>query len=474
MKRSAQENHATVWIVDDDESIRWVLAQALKQAGLEVRQFSGAEEALDLFARERPTAIVTDIRMEGQSGLELLDMVQKENPELPVVVMTAYSDLDTTVSSYQRGAREYLAKPFDIDDAVSLIQRVLSESGGIEKAVSADSRQAARMIGSSTAMQDLFRAIGRLSNSDLNVLITGESGTGKELVARALYENSIRRERVFIAINAAAIPADLLESELFGHEKGAFTGASQRRIGRFEQANRGTLFLDEIGDMPHDLQSRLLRVMSEGKFYRVGGTTEVTVDVRIIAATNQELEELVKQNKFRTDLFHRLNVVRIALAPVRSRREDIPLLLQHFLEQAAGELHAKPKVLSDEVANYLSQHSWPGNVREIENFCRSVTAMIPAQTVLLNDLPQVFGHFDEIDGIPLDPETMLQSAIRKALNQSAGFKDGELREIVERAMLQAVLEHTEGSKQKSAEILGWGRNTIARKSRELVRDSAGG
>ena len=362
-----QANQSSVWIVDDDESIRWVLAQALKQAGLNIRQFSDADDALEMFHREQPTAIVTDIRMAGSSGLDLLDSVHKVRPDLPVVVMTAYSDLDTTVNSFQRGAREYLAKPFDIDEAVSLVQRVLTESNGISPTILSNNPQATRIIGKSTAMQDLFRAIGRLSSSDLNVLITGESGTGKELVARALYENSIRRDQVFIAINAAAIPADLLESELFGHEKGAFTGANQRRVGRFEQANRGTLFLDEIGDMPHELQSRLLRVMSENKFYRVGGTSEVTVDVRIIAATNQNLEALVKQNKFRTDLYHRLNVVRIALTPIRSRREDIPELLEHFLKRSAAQLNTKQKILSDDVTHYLESYGWPGNVREIEN-----------------------------------------------------------------------------------------------------------
>ena len=462
-----QANQASIWIVDDDESIRWVLAQALKQAGLNIRQFSDADDALEMFSREQPTAIVTDIRMAGSSGLDLLESVHKVRPDLPVVVMTAYSDLDTTVNSFQRGAREYLAKPFDIDEAVSLVQRVLTESNGNSPIIQSNNPQATRMIGKSTAMQDLFRAIGRLSNSDLNVLITGESGTGKELVARALYENSIRRDQVFIAINAAAIPADLLESELFGHEKGAFTGANQRRVGRFEQANRGTLFLDEIGDMPHELQSRLLRVMSENKFYRVGGTSEVTVDVRIIAATNQDLEALVKQNKFRTDLYHRLNVVRIALTPIRSRREDVPELLEHFLKQSATQLNTKQKILSEDVTKFLESYGWPGNVREIENFCRSVTAMVPAQTVLLNDLPQIFGRFEPVDETPLNPETVLQGAIKQVLNQSSEIKDGELREFVERAMLRTVLEYTDGSKQKAAEILGWGRNTIARKSKEL-------
>lgn len=464
----AKQSHVTIWVVDDDESIRWVLAQALNQAGLHTRQFSNAGDALQMFAHEQPSVIVTDIRMEGASGLEFLDAVHNEQANLPVVVMTAYSDLDTTVESFQRGAREHLAKPFDIDEAVALIQRVLKETNHDPPQIKQDENaQVNRIIGKSAAMQDLFRAIGRLSNSDLNVLITGESGTGKELVARALYENSVRRDRIFVAINAAAIPADLLESELFGHEKGAFTGANQRRIGRFEQADKGTLFLDEIGDMPHDLQSRLLRVMSEGKFYRVGGTNEVTVDVRIIAATNQDLEAQVKQNKFRADLYHRLNVVRIALLPIRSRRDDIPLLIDHYLNEAGSQLNATPKNLAPEVTQYLLSYAWPGNVREIENFCRSVTAMTPSKTVLLDDLPQAFGHFDTADSTPFDPETLLQAAIKQLLAQTEEIDNGELRHIAERAMLRATLEFTGGSKQKSAQILGWGRNTVARKCKDL-------
>lgn len=464
---SAESGKSIIWIVDDDESIRWVLAQALKQEGIGSRQFSSADEALAMFAHELPTIIVTDIRMEGRSGLEFLRWVQAEHPQVPVIVMTAYSDLDTTVESFQRGAREHLAKPFDIDVAVNLVQRVLQDVEDKPETAPSNNRTKTRMIGESTAMQELFRAIGRLSKSDLNVLITGESGTGKELVARALYDNSVRRDQVFVAINAAAIPADLLESELFGHEKGAFTGANQRRIGRFEQAEKGTLFLDEIGDMPHDLQSRLLRVMSEGKFYRVGGVTEISVDVRIIAATNQDLEELVRNNRFRSDLFHRLNVVRIALAPVRARIEDIPLLIQYFMKQAAKQLKTVPKTLSEDVMDFLISYEWPGNVREIENFCRSVTVMTPAKHIVLEDLPFVFGHYQDAHDMALDPEAILQNAINRLLHSSDGLKDGELSEIVERGMLKSVLRHTDGKIQRASEILGWGRNTVARKSREL-------
>ena len=461
------QNNSMVWIVDDDESIRWVFAQALKHEQINTRQFSSADNAIEMFEHEKPALIITDIRMEGRSGLEFLDLVQKRYPNLPVIVTTAYSDLDTTVESFQKGAREHLAKPFDIDVAVTLVQRVLQEVNGEPQRESNSEPTETTMIGESAAMKELFRAIGRLSTSDLNVLITGETGTGKELVARALYRNSVRRDQVFVAINAAAIPADLLESELFGHEKGAFTGANLRRIGRFEQADKGTLFLDEIGDMPHDLQSRLLRVMSEGKFYRVGGTSEISVDVRIIAATNQNLEALVKKHAFRADLYHRLNVVRIALAPLRARPDDIPLLINHFMKRAAEQLNTKPKALSVEVMEYLIEYGWPGNVREVENLCRSLTIMSPAKVVMLEDLPAVLGEYQQADNAPLEPETLLQSAMMQMMQNSQNTKDGELRESVERILLRSALEFTEGSKHKTAEILGWGRNTIARKAKDL-------
>ena len=459
-----------VWIVDDDESIRWVLTQALKKQGIEAKSFISADDALEQFGRESPKIIVTDIRMEGMDGLTLLERVHSSSPNLPIIVMTAYSDLDTTIESFQRGAREHLPKPFDIDVAITLIQQVMDEvASDVEPEETQDSTRTS-MIGDSVPMQEVFRAIGRLSKSDLNVLITGESGTGKELVARALYENSQRKNRPFVAINAAAIPTDLLESELFGHEKGAFTGANQRRIGRFEQANHGTLFLDEIGDMPHDLQSRLLRVMSEGKFFRVGGTNEISVDVRIIAATNQELETQVEDNTFRADLFHRLNVVRISLAPVRDRGIDIPQLIRHFMQQAAKQLNVEEKSFTDNAMACLCAYQWPGNVREIENFCRSITVMSPARMILSRDLPhemEICRYNPENMGMRPDWEELLRIAIERMLSTEQLVEKGQVRQEIERVMLECTLKSTDGSRQKSASILGWGRNTITRKVKEL-------
>ena len=457
-----------VWIVDDDEGIRFVLAKALKKEGIEARTFCDAEIALQSFDEEQPKIIVTDIRMQGLDGLEFLDRIRSEAPELPVIVMTAYSDLETTVDSYQRGAREYLPKPFDIDDAVGLIRRVMEESA-VEQTQPASPGATSRMIGDSPSIQEVFRAIGRLSQSELNVLITGESGTGKELVARALYENSVRRNRPFVAINAAAIPKDLLESELFGHEKGAFTGANQRRIGRFEQADGGTLFLDEIGDMPHDLQSRLLRVLSEGKFYRVGGVNQISVNVRVIAATNQDLETLIEQREFRTDLYHRLNVVRISLAPIRSRREDIPQLIQHFLRRTSEELNIEEKTITGDAMHCLTSYLWPGNIREIENFCRSVTVMTPAKSVSVVDLPPEFQQIDyfESNGMNhIDWESALRLSIIEMLDRNEVDIGTELKKSFEQILLELVLEHTNGSRQETAKILGWGRNTVTRKLKE--------
>ena len=458
-----------IWIVDDDHSIRWVLEEALKSEGLDARIFSDAEVALDAFNSERPKIVVTDIRMPGISGMDLLEQIHERAPELPVIVMTAYSDLDTTVESFQRGAREYLSKPFDIDEAVSLIRRVMSENGDDEFESDADVQTSTTIIGSSLPMQEMFRAVGRLSKSDLNVLITGESGTGKELVARALYENSIRKNRPFVAINAAAIPADLLESELFGHEKGSFTGANQRRIGRFEQADRGTLFLDEIGDMPHDLQSRLLRVLSEGRFYRVGGVNQITVDVRVIAATNQNLEQLIDQRKFRSDLYHRLNVVQIRLAPVRERTADIPQLVRHFLRKAAEELNTEEKIISKDAMNFLVSYDWPGNVREIENICRTITVMTASRHVDVSEIP--LNSFFNTFGSEAATETSWESALRAHAEALLDVDSSDivphLKSQFDRSLLEAALVRTNYSRRGASKLLGWSRNTVARKIKEL-------
>ena len=463
-----------VWIVDDDESIRWVLAQALKSENILSKSFCSAEQALESFTKEQPKVFVTDIRMKGMDGLTFLDQIQRLNASLPVIVMTAYSDLDSTVESYQRGACEHLPKPFDIDDAVNLIQRVMDESDVAPKKIPAKRVSTPTMIGDSPPMQEVFRAIGRLSKSELNVLITGESGTGKELVARALFENSVRRHQPFVAINAAAIPADLLESELFGHEKGAFTGANQRRIGRFEQADRGTLFLDEIGDMPHDLQSRLLRVLSEGKFYRVGGTRQITVDVRIIAATNQDLEEQVKQKIFRADLFHRLNVVRISLAPVRDRGNDIPLLIKHYMKQAVQELGVEKKQITTLAMQLLTHYDWPGNVREIKSVCRSMAIMSPTHAITIQDVPPgIKSAQRETDEHTSHTgwESDLRTGFRKMVVEQAMKDDLNIRKTVERVLLESVLEITDGSRHRAAEILDWHRNTVTLKISEIKKDS---
>lgn len=377
---------SSVWVVDDDQSIRWVLEKALTREGFEVRLFSTARECLVALDAGRPAALLSDIRMPGESGIELLQAAKRQYPGLPIIIMTAFSDLESAVSAFQGGAFEYLPKPFDLQKAVDLLRRAVQESSAEAAELSA-AEPAVDMLGQAPAMQEVFRAIGRLSQSTVTVLITGESGTGKELVARALHKHSPRAERIFIALNTAAIPRDLLESELFGHERGAFTGAQQTRRGRFEQAEGGTLFLDEIGDMPAELQTRLLRVLSDGHFYRVGGHQPIKANVRVIAATHQNLEERVKQGLFREDLFHRLNVIRLRLPALRERPEDVALLVRHFLVQSARELGGEPKRVTEQAMSVLGQFSWPGNVRQLENICRWLTVMAPTQIIDFKDLP---------------------------------------------------------------------------------------
>ncbi|HEY5755808.1 MAG TPA: nitrogen regulation protein NR(I), partial [Steroidobacter sp.] len=379
-----------VWLVDDDASIRWVLERALRQGGMAPTAFDHADSALAALRRDRPDVLITDIRMPGRSGLELLTEIHDSQPELPVIVMTAHSDLDSAVAAYQGGAFEYLPKPFDIDQAVDLVRRAAQQKERVEE-VTTEARRIPEMLGQAPAMQEVFRAIGRLSRSSMTVLITGESGTGKELVARALHRHSPRANKAFIALNTSAFTADLLESELFGHEKGSFTGADALRRGRFEQADGGTLFLDEIGDMSPQLQTRLLRVLAEGEFYRVGGQVPVRVDVRVIAATHQALEERVKQNMFREDLLHRLNVIRIEVPPLRQRREDIPELILHYLDAAAIELGVESKTLSPEAMAVLSTFDWPGNVRQLVNTCRRLTVTAPGREIKAEDIPTDLG-----------------------------------------------------------------------------------
>ncbi|OXI35179.1 nitrogen regulation protein NR(I) [Burkholderia sp. AU16741] len=497
-----------IWIVDDDQSIRWVLEKALARDSFATKSFANVRDALAALDHETPQVLVSDIRMPGGSGLELLQAMHERLPGLPVIIMTAFSDLDSAVAAFQGGAFEYLAKPFDVDKAVELIRRAVEESlrGGAPQ----DERvaEAPEMLGQAPAMQDMFRAIGRLSHSAATVLITGESGTGKELVARALHRHSPRANGPFIALNTAAIPKDLLESELFGHERGAFTGAQTTRQGRFEQAENGTLFLDEIGDMPFDLQTRLLRVLSDGQFYRVGGHNPLRANVRVIAATHQNLESRVRQGLFREDLYHRLNVIRLRLPPLRERSEDIALLTRHFLQKSARDLGVEPKRVSDDALAYLTSLPFPGNVRQLENLANWLTVMAPAQTVEIKDLPPdlvpagapVVATGDGADvhgggshataapaaigaaptaapaasaanggapaGYPLW-EHGLRTEVARLLRENSADVMDELARRFEAAVIREALDFTRGRKVEAAERLGIGRNTITRKIQEL-------
>jgi two-component system nitrogen regulation response regulator GlnG len=458
-----------VWLVDDDASIRWVLEKALRQGGMAPTAFDHADTALAALRRDRPDVLITDVRMPGRSGLELLTEIRGSQPELPVIVMTAHSDLDSAVAAYQGGAFEYLPKPFDIDQAVDLVRRAAQQRVRSEE-ISSEARRIPEMLGHAPAMQEVFRAIGRLSRSSMTVLITGESGTGKELVARALHRHSPRASKAFIALNTSAFTADLLESELFGHEKGSFTGADQLRRGRFEQADGGTLFLDEIGDMSPQLQTRLLRVLAEGEFYRVGGQVPVRVDVRVIAATHQDLEERVKQNLFREDLLHRLNVIRIEVPPLRSRREDIPELLVHYLGAAAVELGVEPKTLTPEAAAALSNFDWPGNVRQLVNACRRLTVTAPGREIKAEDIPTDLGGSPSPAMLQDEWTRQLTSWAEKRLNAGeTPLLDDAMPEF-ERTLIRAALRKAEGGRQEAARLLGWGRNTLTRKLKELAMD----
>jgi two-component system nitrogen regulation response regulator GlnG len=454
-----------VWIIDDDRSIRWVFEKALAREGIAHALFDSAEAARAALARDTPCVVVSDIRMPGESGLELLASLKERLPRLPVIIMTAHSDLESAVAAFQGGAFEYLPKPFDVDHAVELIRRAMSESAK-QEVVESPTEAAPEMLGQAPAMQELFRAIGRLSQSAATVLITGESGSGKELVARALHRHSPRASRPFVAINTAAIPKELLESELFGHERGAFTGAQAQRAGRFEQAEGGTLFLDEIGDMPAELQTRLLRVLSDGYYYRVGGHAPIKANVRVIAATHQQLEDRVKQGLFREDLFHRLNVIRLRLPPLRERREDIPLLARHFLVRSAREMSTEIKRLNEEAMRQLTGFDFPGNVRQLENLCHWITVMAPGQTVGASDLPPELkqGSGGESGG---DWQTLLAGeADRRLRSGERGFID-ELTRQFERTLILRALAATSGRRIEAAERLGLGRNTLTRKIQEL-------
>jgi two-component system nitrogen regulation response regulator GlnG len=490
-----------IWIVDDDQSIRWVLEKALARENFATRSFTNVRDAMAALEFDSPQVLVSDIRMPGGSGLDLLQHMREQFVGLPVIIMTAFSDLDSAVAAFQGGAFEYLAKPFDIDKAVELIRRAVEESLRGEHAYEERVTETPEMLGQAPAMQDMFRAIGRLSNSSATVLITGESGTGKELVARALHRHSPRAGGPFIALNTAAIPKDLLESELFGHERGAFTGAQAMRQGRFEQAENGTLFLDEIGDMPFDLQTRLLRVLSDGQFYRVGGHNPLRVNVRVIAATHQNLEQRVRQGLFREDLYHRLNVIRLRLPALRERSEDIALLTRHFLQKSARELGVEPKRVTDDTLTYVSSLAFPGNVRQLENLCNWLTVMAPAQTIEVKDLPPDLRNasgganlsmsvHEDAGASPAGDttllpavgsearmpvaaslaggwETVLRSEVGKLLRDGSPEVMDTMTRRFEAAVIREALDFTRGRKVEAAERLGIGRNTITRKIQEL-------
>ncbi len=462
----------TVWIVDDDKSIRWVVEKALQKADFITRSFADANSLLNNLKNDLPDALITDIRMPGMDGLALLEKLQRSHPDLPIIVMTAHSDLESAVSAFHGGAFDYLPKPFDIKEIVDLARRACIHSQQRKDAhinvSNVNVESTPEIIGEAPAMQEVFRAIGRLARSHITVLINGESGTGKELVAKALHRHSPRSAKPFIALNMAAIPKDLMETELFGHEKGAFTGAVQRRAGRFEQANDGTLFLDEIGDMPPELQTRLLRVLADGEFYPVGSYSSIKVDVRIIAATHQNLETLVEQGRFREDLFHRLNVIRVHIPPLRERKQDIPLLLRHFLQQAAQELTAEVKILKPDAEAFLSTLEWAGNVRQLENTCRWLTVMASGREIHLHDLPpEFFNNPAEKHHIESNWEILLKTVIDSHLLNKRNDIARHIIADVEAILIKAALEYTQGKRHEAAILLGYGRNTLTRKIKEL-------
>ena len=456
-----------VWVADDDDSIRWVLNRAFEKAGFTTRDFANGELLLDALKSAQPHVIVSDIRMPGTDGFDVLSEVNTRFEHLPIVIMTAHSDLETTVTSFERGAFEYVAKPFDIDDIVATVRRAANQTHLRQDPIELDVEPSPNgIVGRAPAMQEVFRAIGRLTQSTATVMITGESGSGKELVAQALHDHSPRATGPLVALNMAAIPSELIESELFGHERGAFTGATEQRAGRFEQANGGSLFLDEIGDMPMPAQTRLLRVLAEGSFYRVGGRHNISVDVRIITATHRNLESLVLDSRFRDDLYHRINVIRIHVPALRDRKPDIAILASHFLAGTAQELGVEPKTLSKEVIAFFETLHWPGNVRQLENTCRWLTVMAPAQEILVTDLPPELTDLDK--EVPeMDWELALGAWAKQKLDAGAEDVLSTAIPSFERVLIKTALAHTNGRKKEAAKLLGWGRNTLTRKLSEL-------
>ncbi len=458
-----------VWVIDDDQAMRWVLERAFQKAEIPVETFESANLAIHELEQETPSAILTDVRMPGIDGFEFLTRIKKDYPTMPIIIMTAHSDLQSAVGAYQKGAFEYLPKPFDVDEAIELTKRacMVANEGLTDVPHETVTEETPNIMGESPAMQDVFRAIGRLSNSNVTVLINGASGTGKELVANALHENSSRAKGPFIALNMAAIPRELLESELFGHEKGSFTGAQAQRKGRFEQAQGGTLFLDEIGDMPADLQTRLLRVLSDEQYYRVGGHEPIQTDVRIIAATHQNLEARVRKGEFREDLFHRLNVIRIHLPTLHERKEDIPILLRHFMKTSAQELNTETKKVNEEVLEYLSALRWPGNVRQLENVCRYLTVMASSNEIRMQDLPAEMLNEAMTVEEHADWKSMLTEWADRELSKGRTDILSQALPLFEEVMIKAAMRKAGGKRQEAAKLLGWGRNTLSRKIQEL-------
>ena len=460
-----------VWVVDDDQSVRWVLEKALRQADMRARSFERAEHLLEAIDRSVPDVLITDVRMPGMSGITLLERLRTTCPALPIIVITAHSDLDNAVAAYKGGAFEYLPKPFDIDEAIDLVRKAARQNGHVRREIRSPGDEIPSLIGQAPAMQEVFRSIGRLAGSSMTVLITGESGTGKELVARALHEHSPRASKPFVALNTSAIASELLESELFGHEKGAFTGAEARRIGRFEQADGGTLFLDEIGDMSPALQTRLLRVLAESEFYRVGGQRSIKVDVRVIAATNQDLARAVKESRFREDLYHRLNVIRINTPPLRERRGDIPLLFNHYLAESARELETAGKSVDPEALELLQAYDWPGNVRQLVNAARRLTVTAPGTVITTRDIPQDIGGTETAPRAAQEWTRSLAAWAEKQLStpRVSPLLDSALPEF-ERTLIRIAMSQTNGHRQEAAKLLGWGRNTLTRKMKSLHLD----
>ena len=460
-----------IWVVDDDQSVRWVLDKALRQAGMEVRSFERAEHVLEAMQTGTPDVLITDVRMPGMTGIALLERLHEQAPALPIIVITAHSDLENAVAAYRGGAFEYLPKPFDIDEAIGLVNKAARQNGSVDSNERVAPQPIPSIIGQAPAMQEVFRSIGRLAGSSMTVLVTGESGTGKELVARALHQHSPRAKRPFVALNTSAIASELLESELFGHEKGSFTGADARRIGRFEQANGGTLFLDEIGDMSAALQTRLLRVLAESEFYRVGGQSSIKVDVRVIAATNQDLARAVKESRFREDLYHRLNVIRVNTPPLRQRRADIPLLLKHYLAEAARELKAPIKSIDTEALDALRSYDWPGNVRQLVNISRRLTVTAPGRVITPQDIPADIGGSELSQRAAEEWTRSLAAWAEQQLSatDSDPLLDTALPQF-EKILIQAAMAQTKGRRQDAAKLLGWGRNTLTRKMKSLHID----